>query len=119
MNSVTGKEHHMTRQDIEQAIITAKRWKAGFSLDDSQARDNLIQVGESWMKLEDYVNSPEHVGTWESLCVDEKMKELLNPTPKTDLERVREWAESKRPFLATYDELLTFIDQLEKEKENV
>ncbi len=111
----------MTRQDIEEAIKRAKehvekREPLLFTVD----VDTLIQVTEAFLKLEEWL-TPKKVGTpvfyitptnpIDATTILGKMRELLNPPAKTDLERIR------AVFNRAYHDLKEFIDQLEKEKE--
>jgi hypothetical protein len=118
----------MNRKDIEEAI-------SYYGLPRGRQMDRLVKVAEAWIKLEEWLtpkpqsNPLSPFSGTNSHMVDvyillNKMQEFLNPKPKTDIQRVREWVKEQttpghgyRFYAAGYEQLMAFLDQLEKEKE--
>lgn len=118
----------MAEMSINEAIEYVREW---YPVD--EALRTLIRVAEAWLKLEKWLQQESRgQRDWPSLALLtlRKMDEYLNPTPKTDLQRVREFVDAKeylseellaahgKPVYVRIDSLLDFIDQLEKEKAN-
>lgn len=119
----------MTIEDIKEAIEYAKRWRTVEQPAYQKCLTNLIRVAEAWMELEEWVSKGLVEGSRDPYdcamyAVEAEMRDLLNPKPKSDLERLRE-AVKDLPLNKSYSDLvykadvLDLIDQLEKEKEEI
>lgn len=116
------KEDHMTRQDIEAAIQSLEGWLNVAA--HPVACKTLIQVAKAWLETEDWIKAGGNIQIVPARLL-KHMERLLNPPPKTNLEKVREWADKHQvPTPGRWfryedrGELRALLDQLEDEKEN-
>jgi len=104
----------MTVEEAIKRINESQEWIIK-NLQVSDAIIILLRVAEAWVRL--------YKDTATDGPLRQIMDRFLNPAPKTDIERVREWAKGQRieiegaPWnIVELFKLLDFLDQLEKEK---
>jgi len=127
----------MTTKNIEEAIKSMKEMtERATGHEFRQTGKTLIRVAEAWLKLGGELDrfcfpcpsvddigaeiTPPRLSYYYHKEIRARMKQLLNLTPKSDIERMREFVKLQRSNEGDFvnvPDVLKFLNQLEKEKD--